>query len=122
LRRNLVYTVPLGWARKRSQFDRLSLKEAGRRSKNPANEEFVEANLKALGLRGADAAKAIGVTCKQLYTVSKGGSAVRPERAVRFKARSAAALTFGLGCRLRMTSRKGRQSEEKFAVAFPAAG
>jgi addiction module HigA family antidote len=46
---------------------------------------LVEANLKALGLRGAEAAKAIGVMRQQLYNVSNGKSAVTPEMAVCFE-------------------------------------
>jgi hypothetical protein len=42
--------------------------------------ELVEANPKALGLRGAEAAKAIGVMRQQLYKLSNGGNALAGNR------------------------------------------
>ena len=52
---------------------------------------LVEANLEALGLTVAAAAKALKVTRQQLYNVMRGKSAVSPEMAFRFE------LAFGGG-------------------------
>lgn len=54
--------------------------------KNPVHPgELVKANLEALVLSVAEAAKALGVTRQQLYNVIGGKSAVTPEMAVRFE-------------------------------------
>ncbi len=54
--------------------------------KNPVHPgALVAANLDEIGLRVAEAAKAIGVTRQQLYNVINGKSAVTPEMAVRLE-------------------------------------
>jgi transcriptional regulator with XRE-family HTH domain len=86
------------------------------RLKNWCTGKLAKANRKALGLSGAEVAKAIGVTRQQLYNVSNGRSAVTPEMAVRHEGRSAA-LTCGLGCRTRMISRRCARAKRRSPCA-----
>ncbi len=54
--------------------------------KNPSHPgELVKANLDELGMSIADAAKALGITQRQLYNIVNGESAVSPEMAIRFE-------------------------------------
>jgi hypothetical protein len=57
------------------------------------------------------------LTRQQLYNVINGRSAATLVMAVPFEGHSAAALTYGLGCRPRMTSRKGASAERRSPCA-----
>jgi addiction module HigA family antidote len=85
------------------------------RLKNWCTGKLAKANLKVLGLRGAEAAKAIGVMRQQLYKVSDGANAVTPEVAVRLAGPFGGGADLWLRIRAAHDLAKVRQSEEKIA-------
>ncbi len=87
------------------------------RMKNPVHPgELVKANLEALGLSTAAAAKALKVTRQQVHNIIRGKSAVSPEMAVRFEKAFGGSADMWLRMQIAFDLAKVRRHESSFAV------